>query len=272
MKTSTRILVAAMWILAACGGGAVQTGTQLSKVGAAAMTSQGECTVDSDCGPGEICKQFCGNGWCGNVCIQSDDPAPVTSECQSDADCAAGQTCQTFCGNGWCKATCIDNAPAPDPVDECLASCPIGACIAGASCWSDGNDYFCNDCVAACHGASRIDCAPAPTPAPTSDVAVDATASGTTVSMKVGQSLTVSLGSLGDAGYSNWAISTAPDASILASVSSQHLAGNPNLVGDFGTDVFKFQAQQAGQTSLTATATRSWSGETQTFTVTLDIQ
>ena len=51
-----------------------------------------------------------------------------------------------------------------------------------------------------------------------------------------------------------------PDAAVLKSTGTKHQAGG-GLSGDFGSDVFSFEAVAAGQTSIQATATRSFSGE-----------
>ena len=83
---------------------------------------------------------------------------------------------------------------------------------------------------------------------------------GTTVQLKKGDPVTVTLRSLGDGGYSNWVISAVPDAAVLKSTGTKHQAGG-GLSGDFGSDVFSFEAVAAGQTSIQATATRSFSGE-----------
>ena len=91
--------------------------------------------------------------------------------------------------------------------------------------------------------------------------------------MGVGEQLTVALTSHGDGGFSDWTIASAPDSRILASTSSEHQPPPPGAgVGNFGTDVFDFQAVAAGNTSVVATAARSWSGETLTFSVTVTVQ
>jgi hypothetical protein len=135
----------------------------------------GECRSDADCAQNETCNTYCGNGWCASVCIparcsaDSDcDPDAACVEgacvietpqdgCLSDSDCATGQFCQTLCGNGWCDAACVPEESV-DPIEACTRNCAVGACAPGNSCWSDGQDYLCNDCVAACHGAAPVDC------------------------------------------------------------------------------------------------------------------
>ncbi len=97
--------------------------------------------------------------------------------------------------------------------------------------------------------------------------------SGTTIVMGVGDQLTVALTSHGDSGYSNWTIARAPDSGILLSTSSEHQPPPPTAgAGNFGTDVFNFQAVATGNTSAVASAVRSWSGETLTFAVTVTVQ
>jgi len=128
MKTTRRILVAASILMAiGCGGSSQKPQSQISLVRAAALANQDQCLADADCGSGAACKQFCGNGWCGNVCIQKADPAPATSDCQSDSDCGATQACQTFCGNGWCDAVCVDQSPTPAPDTQCQTDADCGA-------------------------------------------------------------------------------------------------------------------------------------------------
>jgi len=103
-------------------------------------------------------------------------------------------------------------------------------------------------------------------------VAVGEEANGTTIGMGVGDRLTVALTSPGDGGYSNWTIATAPDSGILALTGSAHRPPPPGAYpGNFGTDVFDFEAAGAGSTSVVATAVRAWSGETLTFSVTVTV-
>jgi predicted secreted protein len=82
---------------------------------------------------------------------------------------------------------------------------------------------------------------------------------GTTVRLKAGDPVTVTLRSLGDSGYSNWVVSAAPDPAVLKSTGSKHQEGG-GLSGDFGQDVFSFEAVAAGETSIQASASR-FSGE-----------
>jgi predicted secreted protein len=94
---------------------------------------------------------------------------------------------------------------------------------------------------------------------------------GTTVELKAGDPLTVTLRSLGDGGYSDWVLTGLPDPAVLKSTGSKHQAGG-GLTGDFGSDVFSFEAVKAGQTSIQASATRTWSGETVNFVAYVHVQ
>lgn len=103
-------------------------------------------------------------------------------------------------------------------------------------------------------------------------VAVGEESNGGTIVMDVGEQLTLALTSHGDGGYSNWTLASPPASGILTLTSSGHQpppAGSG--VGNFGTDLFEFQAVAAGGTSAVATAVRSWSGETLTFSVTVTV-
>ena len=78
-------------------------------------------------------------------------------------------------------------------------------------------------------------------------VTVGEQANGTTIAMGVGEQLTVALTSHGDGGFSNWTIASAPDSRIVAWTGSEHYPPPPGAgVGNFGTDVFEFQAVAAG--------------------------
>ena len=97
-------------------------------------------------------------------------------------------------------------------------------------------------------------------------------ANGTTIGMGVGEQVTVALTSPGDSGYSNWTIASTPDSGVVAWTSSEHQAPPSGAgPGNFGTDVFDFEAVAAGSTSVVATAVRPWSGETLTFSVTVTV-
>jgi predicted secreted protein len=104
-------------------------------------------------------------------------------------------------------------------------------------------------------------------------ITVGEQSNGTTVVMGVGEHLTVALMSAGDGGYSNWSIASAPDSKTLASTSSEHQPPPPGaLPGNFGTDVFNFEAVAAGTTSVVATAVQPWAGgDTATFSVAVTV-
>ena len=114
--------------------------------------------------------------------------------------------------------------------------------------------------LAACQGGH-------PTPG-VGGLAFDERSNGKTVVLPLNQELTITLTSLGDGGYSNWSVATPPDQETLETTASSHQPGS-GLVGDFGKDVFKFRGVKAGQTSILANAGRSFSGETQTYSLTV---
>lgn len=99
-------------------------------------------------------------------------------------------------------------------------------------------------------------------------------ANGSTVSLAPGQKLTLRLRNLGDGGYGAWVLATSPDAAILRLGSSTHEPPAPGApLGNFGQDVFAFQALAAGETRVVATATRPWKGgETETFTLSVVVR
>jgi len=103
-------------------------------------------------------------------------------------------------------------------------------------------------------------------------LSVNEESNGTSVAMTVGEQLTVTLTSLGDGGFSNWTITTAPDPTVLTSITSHHQDPGPGAMpGNFGQDIFEFRAVGAGETSLVASAVRSWSGEAATFALTVTV-
>jgi predicted secreted protein len=118
---------------------------------------------------------------------------------------------------------------------------------------------------AATHPAAGADPAPA---------VATLDANGTTVSVAAGRTLTLRLRNLGDGGYQAWALSASPDAAVLRLASSAHEAPGPGApLGNFGQDLFVFQALAPGQTRLVATATRPWKGgETETFTLSVTVR
>ncbi len=99
-------------------------------------------------------------------------------------------------------------------------------------------------------------------------VYLDDASNGRTVVIRIGQDLAVTLRSLTDGGYSRWSLATPPDPALLEPTGSRHLPGS-GTPGDGGKDVFTFRGVSAGQTSLVATATRAFSGETETYELTV---
>lgn len=120
--------------------------------------------------------------------------------------------------------------------------------------------------LAGCGGAS--------TPEGPNPMRVDARADGSSVAMTAGQRLLVTLANLGDGGYSSWGITTPPDPAILTSVASWHANPGPGAPpGNFGTDVFEFEAVGPGSTSFVATAAQLWTGgQTASFSFGLTVR
>jgi predicted secreted protein len=104
--------------------------------------------------------------------------------------------------------------------------------------------------------------------------AVTLDANGTTVSATVGRTLTLRLRNLGDGGYQPWVLAAPPDPAVLRLTSSSHEEPGPGaLLGNFGQDVFTFQALAPGLTKLVATATRPWQGGgTETFKLSIVVR
>jgi predicted secreted protein len=95
------------------------------------------------------------------------------------------------------------------------------------------------------------------------NVIVDDPENGTTVTVSAGQTLAVGLRSYGDGGYTPWALATPPDPSALRLLrtgnASIHGGGRP---GDFGRDIFVFEAVGAGTTRIVETTSRPWDPST----------
>ena len=89
------------------------------------------CTVDADCGDGQIC--LCGDpvGQC------------VTASCTTDADCGDGLLCTSYVSNPGCGGT---GFACQVPTDECAGSTD---CADGAECSYDGTRHYCQqpNCV-----------------------------------------------------------------------------------------------------------------------------
>jgi inhibitor of cysteine peptidase len=105
----------------------------------------------------------------------------------------------------------------------------------------------------------------------TGDVTV--TASGP-VSVKVGQTLVVTLASNPSTGYS-WAISTAPDSAVLTQDGDiTYTATNPDVVmpGSGGSETVRFTATAAGTTTVVLDYRRPWETDVPPVeTVTIDV-
>lgn len=101
--------------------------------------------------------------------------------------------------------------------------------------------------------------------------AISAADSGTTVTIRAGDSLRLTLQDYGDGGYS-WNI-TGRDATRLALTSSDHVNGS-GRIGDFGSNLWLFTALQPGTSSLEMVCARPWnqSDVCATFTINVVIQ
>ncbi len=100
---------------------------------------------------------------------------------------------------------------------------------------------------------------------------ISAADNGTTVTIRTGDSLRLSLKDYGDGGYS-WSI-TGRNAAQLALASNDHINGSGGL-GDFGSDLWVFTALQPGTSSLELVCARSWnqSDVCATFNINVVIQ
>lgn len=116
--------------------------------------------------------------------------------------------------------------------------------------------FYSGLCIIACLAVTA--CSKDKAETPHTDVAKKLTSvdAGKTASVTQGQSLTLTLVNPGDGGYEfdNPQFSS----SVLTLVDHTHQAGNVNMIGDFGTDTWKFIANGKGTTTLEVTASRSW--------------
>ncbi len=76
-----------------------------------------ECSSNEDCDEGEVCifdeycggDEYCGVGHCG----------PANTGCQSDDQCGFGERCEIYCGNGWCHGDCVADEQYCDSDEDC---------------------------------------------------------------------------------------------------------------------------------------------------------
>ena len=94
---------------------------------------------------------------------------------------------------------------------------------------------------------------------PSNELQLTSNDNGKTINVSNGQIIVITLRNPGDGGYQfdtpNY------DSSILKLISHTHntpASTTPIIVGNFGTDVFKFQALNSGTSQIKITASRSW--------------
>jgi len=88
------------------------------------------------------------------------------------------------------------------------------------------------------------------------EVKIGDTDDGGQVALEVGQTLVLSLDSNPTTGY-QWEI-TELDEAILKQTSHEYEADQPVLIGSGGKEVWRFQAQSSGSTTLSLGYKRSW--------------
>ena len=88
------------------------------------------------------------------------------------------------------------------------------------------------------------------------EVKIGDTDDGGQVPLEVGQTLVLSLDSNPTTGY-QWEI-TELDEAILKQTSHEYEADQPVLIGSGGKEVWRFQAQSSGSTTLSLGYKRSW--------------
>lgn len=93
---------------------------------------------------------------------------------------------------------------------------------------------------------------------PWGDVTVFDAADGATVTVAVGQTLAVGRHSAGDGGYSPWSLAAPPDPAVLRLVRTGNDRSRHANPGDYGRDIFVFEAVGAGTTQVVETTSRSW--------------
>lgn len=92
---------------------------------------------------------------------------------------------------------------------------------------------------------------------------------GSTVSVRKGDMLNLTLQDRGDGGYT-WTI-TKIDEKILGQV-DQFNWGNSGLLGDFGKDTWIFSAKNIGTTTLQLECKRPWTGGNTSETISVNIE
>jgi inhibitor of cysteine peptidase len=103
-------------------------------------------------------------------------------------------------------------------------------------------------------GVGMLTTTPTQTPNPKT-YKIDSAKNGTTITVKTGDSLCLTLKDFGDGGYS-WSIKN-QDTRMLTLDSTTHSNGSSNL-GDFGSDIWVFSAIQPGSSSLELVCARPW--------------
>ena len=106
-----------------------------------------------------------------------------------------------------------------------------------------------------------------------SPVQVGPDASGSTVTLRPGQGLTIELESNASTGF-RWAFTTEPDAAVLALAGNDYQAPSADLLGAPGKEAWRFTAVKAGTTSLTLVYARPWESvmPEKTFTLTVEVK
>ena len=109
---------------------------------------------------------------------------------------------------------------------------------------------------------------------PVDSVTLSERDSGSTVSVKMGQTLAISLPANPSTGYS-WNLTTSPSTTTISKVSNTYQAAPTAVVGSGGLELWQFLALKTGTTSLTLKYAHSWEISTTTekeFTLTVIVQ
>lgn len=103
-------------------------------------------------------------------------------------------------------------------------------------------------------------------------VKADKSAAGSTVAMKEGQTLEVTLEGNPTTGY-EWTVA-APAGGTLEQVGEPEFKAQSTLAGAPGTYLFRFKAESKGEEKLTFTYKRSWetTPQDETFTFTVSVK